>query len=85
MRFSEQRALVTGAASGIGRAVAVRLASEGATVACVDRDEAGVAATVAEIRAAHGDGAARAVVCDLLARDTVQPAVRAAIDALGGL
>ena len=85
MRFSEHKALVTGAASGIGRAVAVRLASEGATVACVDRDEAGLAATVADIRAAHGDGAAHAVVCDLLARDTVQPAVRAAIDALGGL
>ncbi|MBM4245406.1 MAG: SDR family oxidoreductase [Deltaproteobacteria bacterium] len=85
MRFTSQRALVTGAASGIGRAVATRLAAEGATVACSDRDEAGLATTVAEIRAAHGAAAAWPFVCDLLARDTVQPTVRAAIDALGGL
>ena len=85
MRFANQRALVTGAASGIGRAVAVRLAAEGATVACFDRDETGLAATVADIRTAHGASAARPSVCDLLARDTVQPAVRAAIDDLGGL
>jgi len=85
MRFAKLRALVTGAASGIGRATAVRLASEGATVACLDRDEAGLAAVVGEIAASGGPGSARAHVCDLLARDTVQPAVRAAIAALGGL
>lgn len=85
MRFMSQRALVTGAASGIGRAVAARLAAEGAIVACLDRDEAGLATTVADIRTAHGNTAARPVVCDLLARDTVQAAVRGAVDALGGL
>jgi len=85
MRFAKLRALVTGAASGIGRATAVRLASEGATVACLDRDEAGLAAVVGEIAASGVPGSARAHVCDLLARDTVQPAVRAAIAALGGL
>jgi NAD(P)-dependent dehydrogenase (short-subunit alcohol dehydrogenase family) len=85
MRFMSQRALVTGAASGIGRAVAARLAAEGAIVACLDRDQDGLAATVAQIREAHGAAAARAVPCDLLARDGVQPAVRAAIADLGGL
>jgi 2-hydroxycyclohexanecarboxyl-CoA dehydrogenase len=39
-------ALVTGAASGIGRAIAVGLAEAGATVAAVDRDADGLAATV---------------------------------------
>lgn len=55
-------ALVTGAASGIGKATAARFAAEGATVCCVDRDEAGgaeVAATVGGhfVRADAGDAA----------------------------
>src|SRR5690606_20650937 len=89
MRFAGLRVLVTGAASGIGRATALRLAAEGAQVACLDRDERGLAAVVDEIRAADGKrsggGSGRAVACDLLARDSVQPIVRAAIDELGGL
>lgn len=85
MRFTNRRTLVTGAASGIGRATALRLAGEGATVACLDRDEAGLAATVAEITASGLAGSGRAVPCDLLARDAVQATVRAAIAALGGL
>lgn len=46
-------ALVTGAASGIGRAVATRLAADGADVLLLDRDEEGVRAAAAEIGAAH--------------------------------
>ncbi|NJI59459.1 SDR family oxidoreductase [Microbacterium oxydans] len=45
MRFAEQVAVVTGGASGIGRATAERLASEGARVAILDIDEAGAVAT----------------------------------------
>lgn len=44
MRFEGKRAVVTGAASGIGRATALRLAAEGATVLVGDIDEAGGAA-----------------------------------------
>lgn len=45
-------ALVTGAAGGIGRACALRLAAAGATVRAVDRDADGLAALVAD----HPDG-----------------------------
>jgi meso-butanediol dehydrogenase/(S,S)-butanediol dehydrogenase/diacetyl reductase len=47
MRFQNKVALITGAASGIGRAAARRLAAEGAAVALVDRNEAGLAEAAA--------------------------------------
>lgn len=49
MQFHNKVAIVTGAASGIGRAIAVRMAAAGATVAALDRDGGGLAATVAAI------------------------------------
>ena len=45
-RFEGKTVLVTGAASGIGRAAATRMAAEGAALACVDVDTAGATATV---------------------------------------
>lgn len=47
-------ALVTGAASGIGRATALLLARHGAAVGCLDRNSAGASATAADIEAAGG-------------------------------
>src|SRR5438093_5414520 len=49
--FSQQTALVTGAATGLGKAIATRLAADGAAVALVDLDEAGLEATVEELAA----------------------------------
>ena len=54
MRFSDKVCLVTGAGSGIGRATAVRFASEGGLVVVIDRDDIGGNATVDLILKANG-------------------------------
>jgi 2-keto-3-deoxy-L-fuconate dehydrogenase len=56
MRLKDQVAVVTGAGSGIGRASALLFAREGAFVAMVDRDEAGMLETLDAIRQIKGDG-----------------------------
>jgi NAD(P)-dependent dehydrogenase (short-subunit alcohol dehydrogenase family) len=58
MRLKDRVAVVTGAGSGIGRASALLFAREGAFVALVDRDEAGMCETLDAIRDARGDGSA---------------------------
>ena len=55
-RFDEKIMLVTGATSGIGRAVAIRAAKEGATVIAVGRNEERGAAVVAAMEEAGGKG-----------------------------
>jgi 3-oxoacyl-[acyl-carrier protein] reductase len=57
MRFEGQVAVVTGAGRGIGHAIAVRLASEGARVACVSRTETNAKKTADEINAVRADAA----------------------------
>jgi 2-hydroxycyclohexanecarboxyl-CoA dehydrogenase len=55
VRLSDKVAIVTGAGSGIGRAIALALAAEGARVAVLDLNEAGAVAVAAEIVGARGD------------------------------
>jgi 3-oxoacyl-[acyl-carrier protein] reductase len=55
MRFEGQVAVVTGAGRGIGHAIAVRLASEGARIACVSRTAANARKTADEINATRAD------------------------------
>ena len=57
MRFDNQVAIVTGAGRGIGHAIAVRLASEGARLACVSRTEANAKRTADEINRKRADAA----------------------------
>jgi meso-butanediol dehydrogenase / (S,S)-butanediol dehydrogenase / diacetyl reductase len=82
-RFAGKVALVTGAARGIGRATALRLAEEGARVLCVDVQADAVEDTAAKAVAAGGTAIARAVdVRDSAACDA---AVAAAVDEWGQL
>ena len=82
-RLEGRSAIVTGAASGIGRASALRLAAEGASVAIGDLDTAGAAAVVAEIEAAGGR--AIAVRTDVSSEPAFRALIDAAIDAFGRL
>jgi NAD(P)-dependent dehydrogenase (short-subunit alcohol dehydrogenase family) len=78
-----RRAIVTGAASGIGRATAVTLAAEGAAIVAADIDDAGIAEVVAEIVAAGGR--AIAVRGDVTVDADCRRLVDAAVASFGGL
>src|SRR6202022_4430925 len=56
-RFADQVAVVTGAGRGIGKAIAIRLAKEGARVAVVSRTEANSQAAAVEINALRSESA----------------------------
>jgi len=80
-RFAGKVALVTGASSGIGRAVALGLAEEGARVGLLARSREALAAVVEEI----GGENAVALAADVRVADEVEAAARALTEAFGGL
>ncbi|MGW4029187.1 SDR family NAD(P)-dependent oxidoreductase [Streptomyces sp. NPDC004838] len=81
--FAGRIALVTGSASGIGRAVARRLAAGGAALAIADIKEKGAQAVADELRA--GGSEAIAVGVDVTDPASVERAVQTTVDRLGAL
>ena len=77
-RLNERRILVTGAASGMGLTIARLFAEEGASLALLDRNEAGVCS-------AAGDLGATAYGCDVADRAQVGAVIAQAGEALGGI
>jgi NAD(P)-dependent dehydrogenase (short-subunit alcohol dehydrogenase family) len=83
VKLSGKAALITGAAGGIGRAIALAFAAAGAGVAACDIDEAGAAETVRLLVQAGGRGGAWR--CDVSVESDAQAAVAAARDTFGRL
>ncbi len=76
-------ALVTGASSGIGRLLALRLAREGARVGLVARRARELEQAAEEIRAGGGD--ARVLACDVANREQVDACVASTLEHFGGI
>ncbi len=83
--YAGKIALITGAASGIGRATAYRLAADGAHIVVSDINEAGGAETVAEINKKYGFKRAVFVKTDVTSEDAVIDSFQQAVLAYGGV
>lgn len=83
--LSGRVAVVTGGASGIGRATARRLSELGAHVAVADLNAAGAEAVADEIRARYGERRALGVPVDVTSEDAVREMVHRVVLAYGGL
>ena len=82
-RLEGKNAIVTGAASGIGRASATLYAAEGANVICIDLEAAGLNETVSMIEAAGGQGTA--IEASASDEDAIEAAVASCVEEHGRL
>ena len=78
MRLKDKVAVVTGSASGIGRAIADRFVSEGAVVIIADLNESGIETAVEEIKLAGGRAAGYKL--DVSKREQTQEIMRKVVD-----
>ena len=83
MRFQDKVVVITGAASGIGRAAALRFASEGGKVVAVDLPGSDLPGCAGAIAAAGG--AALTVAADVTRRPDIERYVAAALENFGGI
>jgi 3-oxoacyl-[acyl-carrier protein] reductase len=85
MNLSSKVALVTGASRGIGRAVAVELARQGAEVFCTSTKAGGCDETLEAIAALENDVNAHALVCNVSDADSVDALAKGVLDENGKL
>ena len=83
MKLKDKTAIVTGAASGLGKAIAMTYAREGAQVAIADLDKSAADAVADEIRAAGGQ--ALGIAMDVTSEQAVNDGVAAVVAAFGGV
>src|SRR5213592_3470044 len=83
MRFQDKVALITAAASGIGRATADIIAKEGGTIVPVDNNEERLDRTVRELR--EGGGRAHGKLCNALDQAQVDRTVASIVRELGAI
>jgi len=86
-RFSVEgkRAIVTGASSGIGRAIAEEFAAGGADVVICSREQDNVDPVAEEINESERPGRAVAIECDVTDREAVEALVEATVEEFGGI
>ncbi len=70
--LTDKVAIVTGSSRGIGRAIALRMAEQGARVVIASRKQEACQAVVDEITSAHGDGRAIAVAASISSKEALR-------------